>query len=104
MVLVYLMHTQLEATLSFLEWIPDVSGQSDQAGTSAGSPPWCLCCRSGPPCHLSFFDKFETRMSLLAMADLLSHYLATGDKYVVAIETVSKVKPSEGLNIWCSEV
>ena len=28
MVLVYLMHTQLEATLSFLERIPDVSGQS----------------------------------------------------------------------------
>ena len=45
-------------------------------------------------------------MSTLAMADLLSHYLATRDKHLVAIETVSKevVKHSEGMNIWCSEV
>ena len=89
MVLVYLTHTQLEATLSFLEWIPDVNGQSDQAGTSGGSPPWCSCCRSGPPHYLSF-GKWETRMSSLAMANLLSHYVATGDKHLVVIETVSK--------------
>ena len=39
-------------------------------------------------------------MSSLAMTNLLSHYLATGDKHLVAIETVSKevVKPSEGMN------
>ena len=56
--------------------------------------------------HTSFFSKWETRMSTLAMADLLSHYLATRDKHLVAIETVSKevVKHSEGMNIWCSEV
>ena len=48
----------------------------------------------------------DTRMSSLAMTDLLSHYLATRDKHSVAIETVGKkvVKPSEGMNIWCGEV
>ena len=48
----------------------------------------------------------DTRMSSLAMTDLLSHYLATRDKHPVAIETVGKkvVKPSEGMNIWCGEV
>ena len=97
MVLVYLMHTQLEATLSFLEQIPDVSGQSSMV----------FVLQEWTSRHPSFFGKWETRMSSLAMADLLSHYLATGDKRLVAIETVGEevVKPSEGaLNIWCSEV
>ena len=41
-------------------------------------------------------------MSSLAMADLLNHYLATGDKRLVAIETVGEevVKPSKGMNVW----
>ena len=45
--------------------------------------------------HSSFFGKWETRMSSLAMANLLKYYLATGDKRLVAIETVSEkvVKP-----------
>ena len=45
-------------------------------------------------------------MSSLAMADLLNHYLATGDKRLVAIETVGEevVKPSEGMNVWCGVV
>ena len=96
MVLVYLMHTQLEATLSFLEQIPDVSGQSSMV----------FVLQEWTSCHPSFFGKWETRMSSLAMTDLLSHYLSTRDKYLVAIETVSKevVKPSEGMNNWCSEV
>ena len=40
--------------------------------------------------HPSFFDKWETWMSSLAMADLLSHYLATRDKHLVAMETVGE--------------
>ena len=96
MVLVYLMHTQLEATLSFLEQIPDVSGQSSMV----------YVLQEWTSCHPSFFGKWETWMSSLAMADLLSYYLATGDNNLVAIKTVSKdiVKPSEGINIWCGEV
>ena len=45
-------------------------------------------------------------MSSLAMADLLSHYLATGDERLVAIETVGEevVKPSEGTYVMCSVV
>ena len=45
-------------------------------------------------------------MSSLAMADLLSHYLATGDERLVAIETVGEevVKPSEGSYVMCSVV
>ena len=96
MVLVYLVHTQLEATLSFLERIPDVSGQSSMV----------FVLQEWTSRHSSFFGKWETRMSSLAMADLLNHYLATGDKRLVAIETVGEevVKPSEGMNVWCGVV
>ena len=96
MVLVYLMHTQLEATLSFLERIPDVSGQSSMV----------FVLQEWTSRHSSFFGKWETRMSSLAMADLLNHYLATGDKRLVAIETVGEevVKPSEGMNVRCGVV
>ena len=96
LLMVLVMHTQLEATLSFLEQIPDVSEQSSMV----------FVLQEWTSYHPSFFGKWETRMSSLAMADLLSHYLSTGDKYLVAIETVSKevVKPSEGTNNWCSEV
>ena len=72
MVLVYLVHTQLEATLAFLERIPDVSGQSSMV----------FVLREWTSRHSSFFGKWETRMSSLAMADLLSHYLATGWRQV----------------------
>ena len=47
-------------------------------------------------------------MSSLAMADLLKYYLATGDKRLVAIETVGEkvVKPSKRYEcvVWCSVV
>ena len=56
--------------------------------------------------HSSFFGKWETRMSSLAMADLLKYYLATGDNRLVAIETVGEkgCEASKGMNVWCGAV
>ena len=95
LLMVPVMHTQLEGTLSFLEQIPDVSRQSSMV----------FVLQEWTSHHPSFFGKWETRMSLLAMAYLLSHYLQPGQA-PCCLETVSKdvVKPSEGMKVWCSEV
>ena len=76
-VLFYLVHTQLESTLSFLEQVPDISGHS--------SLEYVL--RLWVSRHDAFFGKWDTRLSSAGLCDLLLHYVATGDKRLVAIET-----------------
>ena len=78
MVLVYLMHTQLEATLSFLE-------QRHQRAVLHGD-----CAAGVDQDEWGSSERWGTRMSSLAMVNLLSHYLATRDKHLIVIETVSE--------------
>jgi hypothetical protein len=88
-VLFYLVHTQLESTLDFLEQVPDISGRS--------ALEYVLILWVSK--HDGFFGKWDTRLSSVGLSRMLLHYVETGDKRLVAIETEVEEVASESRGI-----